>query len=240
MKKHLIILVVFFCFFSVVISIEAKDMNNNLLDNYNELELKYYNNELKLEVLIEKLINLDRKLKDNKNNFEKNFSQAKIYFLLGEIKKIEENEEKAIKYYEKSQKFAEKALERRENSDIYNMLGDSYIRLLTRKGAFYAVRNGQKTFDFINKAIELDENNYSAYNSLGIIYFEAPKIGGGDINKSIENFKKALESDDKIENFISYYHLAEAYKKIDKNDMAEKYFQKAKNIFPENYYIKNY
>ncbi|MGM0437412.1 MAG: tetratricopeptide repeat protein [Bacillota bacterium] len=233
----LIFLIVIVLFGSWQLSTKAAD--DDLIKNYNELELNFFEGSSSLAELEERINNLIVSLNNMEDDYEKFYYLGKSNFLLGEIADIKNIKNESINYYEAAQKSAEKAIEYEENSDIYNLAGKSYIRLLNKKGAFYAISNGQKTFDLINKAIELDEKNYSAYNSLGIIYLQAPKIGGGDIEKSENHFKKALNSDQKINNFISYYYLAKVYKRKEDNNLEENFLKKAKNIFPDSYFLKN-
>jgi len=216
----------------------VKAVDNDLKKNYNEVELNFFRGKTSLADLEAKLNDLIVDLNNMDDDYEKFYYRGKSNFILGEIADIQNKKEKAIDYYESAQKSAEKAMEYEEKSDVYNLIGKSYIRLLNNKGAFYAISNGQKTFDLINKAIELDEKNYSAYNSLGMIYLQAPKIGGGDINKSEEALIKALNSDREIDNFISYYYLAKVYEKKEDENRAENHRKKAKDIFPDSYYLK--
>lgn len=238
MKKIfvLILMIVIVLLGSGQLAVRAVD--NELIKIYNELELNFFKGNSSLADLEVKINNLIVDLNNMDDDYEKFYYRGKSNFLLGEIVDLQNKKEKAINYYESAQKSTKNALKYEENSNIYNLVGKIYIRLLNNKGAFYAISNGQKTFDLINKAIELDEKNYSVYNSLGIIYLQAPKIGGGDINKSEEALKKALNSDQKIENFISYYYLAKVYEKKEDENLEENYRKKAKDLFPDSYYFR--
>src|SRR6056297_199784 len=234
MRKNTILFLVIIIVFLGSGQFGVKAIDNNLKKNYNEVELNFFRGKTSLADLEAKLNNLIGELNNMNDDYEKFYYRGKSNFILGEIADIQEKKEEAINYYESAQKSAEKAMEYEEKSDIYNLAGKSYIRLLNNKGAFFAISNGQRTFDLINKAIELDKENYNAYNSLGIIYLQAPKIGGGDINKSEEAFNKALNSDQKIDNFISYYYLAKLYEKKEDENIVENYIKKAKDIFPDS------
>ena len=238
MRKNIILVLMIMIMLLGTGQLEVRAVNNDLIKNYNQLELKFFQGSSSLAELEEKLNDLVVEFNKLKDNYEKFYYLGKSNFLLGEIADIQSKKDKAINYYEAAQKLAEKGMEYEENSDIYNLAGKSYIRLLNNKGAFYAISNGQKTFDLINKAVELDEKNYSAYNSLGIIYLQAPKIGGGNIEKSEDHLNKALNSDKKIDNFISYYYLAKVYEKKEDENMIENYKNKAEEIFPDSYYFK--
>jgi len=238
MRKNTILFLVIIIVFLGSVQFGVKAIDNNLKKNYNEVELNFFRGKTSLADLEAKLNNLIGELNNMDDNYEKFYYRGESNFILGEIADIQDKKEEAINYYESAQKSAEKAMEYEEKSDIYNLAGKSYIRLLNNKGAFYAISNGQRTFDLINKAIELDKENYNAYNSLGIIYLQAPKIGGGDINKSEEAFNKALNSDQKIDNFISYYYLAKLYEKKEDENIVENYIKKAKDIFPDSYYFR--
>ena len=239
MKKSLVLILMLLVVFCSYLQPAAARTSENVINSYNELEADFYKGKFTLVDLEKKLKKLTDDLVQSKNSYDKFYYLGKLNFLLGEISDLQNQEEKSINYYESAKKSVETALEYKKNSNIYNLIGKLYIRLLNKKGAFYAIRNGQKTFDLINKAVDLNNENYSAYNSLGIIYLQAPKIGGGDTAKSEKFFKKALKSDKEIDNFISYYYLAELYAKKENKNLKKDFREKAENIFPESYYLKN-
>lgn len=239
MKNYLVLILMLLVVLGSCLQPAAARINENVINSYNELEADFYKGKFTLVDLEKKLKKFTDDLVQSKNSYDKFYYLGKSNFLLGEISDLQSQEEKSINYYESAKKSAETVLEYEKNSNIYNLLGKIYIRLLNKKGAFYAIRNGQKTFDLINKAVDLNNKNYSAYNSLGIIYLQAPKIGGGDTAKSEKFLKKALNSDKEIDNFISYYYLAELYAKKENKNSEKDFREKAENIFPESYYLKN-
>ncbi len=45
----------------------------------------------------------------------------------------------------------------------------------------------------LNRALELDPNNRTAYDVYGVLYYELPGIAGGDLNKSEDYLKKGID-----------------------------------------------
>ena len=43
------------------------------------------------------------------------------------------------------------------------------------------------------RALELDPENRTAYDALGVMYYELPGIAGGDLNKSEDYLKKGID-----------------------------------------------
>ena len=50
--------------------------------------------------------------------------------------------------------------------------------------------HGSKANNLYKKALDLDDKNYAAYNAMGVYCLHAPAIGGGGVDKAIENLEK--------------------------------------------------
>ena len=205
---------------------------NSIAEEYTAERHKFYSAKVTETKIITNLNQLQARL-TKESEAENYYWQAQIEFLLGTVKqRLEQNT--AVKHFEKSQKLVQKAIARNETSEGYRLLGDTYGRLIEYNGVFYAMRNGSKILDLLKKSIELDPQNYTAYNSLGIAYFKAPKVVGDNLDKAIKNFKQALKSEKQVDNFISYYYLAKCYVEKGNNKQASGYLKQAINIYPNN------
>jgi tetratricopeptide (TPR) repeat protein len=106
------------------------------------------------------------------------------------------------------------------------------------KGGIYMMTKGPQALKLLKKALSLDEKNYTAMNSLGMYYINAPAIGGGSVDKGIEVLQKALESKDEFDNFISNVWLGTAFQKKKNTDEASRHYQSALKIFPNCPWVK--
>ena len=88
--------------------------------------------------------------------------------------------------------------------------------------------------------LRLDEGyqNGSAYMVLGLVYLNAPGIVGGDPKKAVEEMEKGLRFGEP--NAFLHLHLAEAYKKVGRNDDARREIKKILSMTPDPNYMPEY
>jgi tetratricopeptide (TPR) repeat protein len=100
---------------------------------------------------------------------------------------------------------------------------------------------GLSTVNDIKKEMEtvlrLDEGyqNGSAYMVLGLVNLNAPSIVGGDPKKAVEEMEKGLRFGEP--NAFLHLHLAEAYKKVGRNDDARRELKKILSMTPDPNYL---
>jgi len=94
--------------------------------------------------------------------------------------------------------------------------------------------------DEMQTVLRLDEGyqNGSAYMVLGLVYLNAPSIVGGDPKKAVEEMEKGLRFGEP--NAFLHLHLAEAYKKVGRNDDARKEIKKILSMTPDPNYLPEY
>ena len=99
-------------------------------------------------------------------------------------------------------------------------------------GAFSKLVNGMAVKPNLDLAEELQPNSVGVLFGLGSFYLLAPRIAGGDLNKSEAYLKKAIRIDPSFAN--AYVRLAQIYKI--KGDTAgfNKYLDKALTLDPGN------
>lgn len=88
--------------------------------------------------------------------------------------------------------------------------------------------------------LRLDQGyqNGSAYMVLGLVYLNAPGIVGGDPKKAVEEMEKGLPFGEP--NAFLHLHLAEAYKKVGRNDDARRQLKKILDMSPDPNYLPEY
>jgi Tfp pilus assembly protein PilF len=85
--------------------------------------------------------------------------------------------------------------------------------------------------------LRLDEGyqDGSAYMVLGLVHLNAPAIVGGDPKKAVADMEKGLRFGEP--NAFLHLHLAEAYKKVGRNDEARKELKKILSMNPDRKYL---
>ena len=78
----------------------------------------------------------------------------------------------------------------------------------------------------------------SAYMVLGLVYLNAPGIVGGDPKKAVEEMEDGLRFGEP--NAFLHLHLAEAYKKVGRNDDARRELKKILSMTPDPNYQPEY
>lgn len=78
----------------------------------------------------------------------------------------------------------------------------------------------------------------SAYMVLGLVYLNAPVIVGGDPKKAVEEMEKGLRFGEP--NAFLHLHLAEAYRKVGRNDDARRELKKILSMNPDPNYLPEY
>jgi tetratricopeptide (TPR) repeat protein len=96
------------------------------------------------------------------------------------------------------------------------------------------IRNEMQT------VLRLDEGyqDGSAYMVLGLVDLNAPSVVGGDPKKAVEEMEKGLRFGEP--NAFLHLHLAEAYKKVGRNDDARKELKKILSMTPDPNYQPEY
>jgi len=96
------------------------------------------------------------------------------------------------------------------------------------------IRNEMQTVLRLNEGYQ----DGSAYMVLGLVDLNAPDIIGGDPKRAVEEMEKGLRFGEP--NAFLHLHLAEAYKKVGRNDDARKELKKILSMTPDQNYLPEY
>lgn len=96
------------------------------------------------------------------------------------------------------------------------------------------IRNEMQTVLRLNEGYQ----DGSAYMVLGLVDLNAPSVVGGDPKRAVEEMEKGLRFGDG--NAFLHLHLAEAYKKVGRNDDARKELKKILSMTPDPNYQPEY
>jgi tetratricopeptide (TPR) repeat protein len=93
---------------------------------------------------------------------------------------------------------------------------------------------GRESLKWLNKAIETNPENIQALTDRANAYYHAPSMFGGDINKSLSYYEKALKSLEKNNltknnwQYLNLYvYIANVYLKLDKKEKAKAVYKTA-------------
>jgi tetratricopeptide (TPR) repeat protein len=134
---------------------------------------------------------------------------------------------------------AQQALKLDDHSaTAHALLGDLYgQKIELGVGMMLGARFGPKIVAENKRALELEPNNPRVLASLGRQYLLAPKMFGGDIDKSIDNFKKSTELDPKSD--ATFVWLALAYRKKGDTASATKAVDQALSLNARSVFAQN-
>ena len=102
---------------------------------------------------------------------------------------------------------------------------------------FAGPKYGPKVQQENQRALEIDAKDPRAYASLGRQYLMAPKMFGGDLEKAIENLRKATQLDPRFDE--AFVWLAIALRKKGDNAGADQALQEALRLTPESAFAKS-
>jgi len=160
-----------------------------------------------------------------------NAYRCEAYAAHGDKKKAESALDEAIANVLQSLKLNEKS------ADAHSLLADLYGRKISFGiGMFAGPKYGPKIKAENQRAQELDPNNPRVFASLGREYLNAPKMFGGDVDKSVESFHKAIQLDPKSDE--TFVWLGIALRKKGDTAGAEQAFLDALRLNPRSVFAQ--
>lgn len=118
-------------------------------------------------------------------------------------------------HLEEALEYSKEAIEIESNALTNRLIAEAYIHLFNYRSAFFAIRNGNRALDYLNRALELAPDDLLAKFLEGNYLLNAPAIGGGDSDKGREVLLKITEEGHSVFNFIIYNILEEEDKAAD-------------------------
>jgi tetratricopeptide (TPR) repeat protein len=125
-----------------------------------------------------------------------------------------------------------------ESSEAHRLVGELLGELIPHVFAG-GMRYGSHSTEEIEKALQLDPHNSNAYVARGNNYFYTPKTFGGDKEKAIDSWKKAIEiaptSDAAA---TAHIWLATAYQSLGKTENATTEINEALKMNPDRLFAR--
>ena len=121
-------------------------------------------------------------------------------------------------------------------SKSIELKNDWEISYFYRAVAFHSIKKFDEAILDYTKSIELNPNMTDAYYNRAKILLSRKDIENPDINKAVEDLKKALSLDDKFAE--AFYAMAAALKKLEKYNEAIIYLDKVLELQPDYIHAK--
>lgn len=152
------------------------------------------------------------------------------------------NPKEKLRYFQRAKAIAETLIQiNPENPDGYLWWGIAQGRIGQLRGvlnSLFMVPDLKRCF---SKALQLDSENPTAYEALGVLYSELPGFAGGDLKQAEKFFIQGLKIDPNYTRIR--LDLARVYLKQRRNDAARRelnYILKTTNpTYPADYYLED-
>lgn len=182
---------------------------------------------------LEKILLLDQ------SNEEALWRLAEIYFCLGNQTNTKSEK---TRYFERGKALAETLINFNDKNPWGHFwFAANYGKLCEQKGIFQALSGIEKVKAELNRVLELDSENCDALYALGALYYQLPRLAGGNKNLAIEYFQKAITANPNFS--LPYLDLARHYIQTKKIAEARKLLNQVLAInepkSPADYFLKD-
>lgn len=183
------------------------------------------------------IVSLRQALTKDPGNYEAAWKLSKFNYYLATHTDISKERDDAFKAGIEAGKSAVQL--QNEKPDGHFWLGANYGGA-AEQSAIQGLSTVDDIRDEMETVLRLDQGyqNGSAYMVLGLVYLNAPGIVGGDPKKAVDEMEKGLNFGEP--NAFLHLHLAEAYKKVGRNDDARREIKKIQSMTPDPNYLPEY
>lgn len=146
------------------------------------------------------------------------YGLARTAFFLARAEESQKDKESAKRWRNSAITDVQRAIELNDRmADAHALLADQYGAKIT--GMLSGIEFAPKANAEIQRAFQLDPSNAQAFAVVGRKYLYAPKAFGGDLDKAIDSFRKAIAHDPR--NDEDFVWLAIAYRKKGDSESAK-------------------
>ncbi len=203
LKSILLFSIIFVLVISIGIRAESNYLYRGDLDT---LAREFYSSG-NAEKIIEELDSRENNIQD-KTGLDYYVEMAELEFFRAEIAE-RRGQDFADDHLENALEYSKEAIEIEDNALTNRLIAEAYIQLFNYRSAFFAIRNGNRALDYLNRALELAPDDLLARFLEGNYLLNAPSIGGGDSDKGREVLLEITEEGHPVFNFIIYNILGE-------------------------------
>jgi tetratricopeptide (TPR) repeat protein len=188
---------------------------------------------------LQALIGRSRDQARRTNSFDDNLRTALLYACLVEAAHDHQNDKVVKQAAQDGVAAAERAVKlNAESSEAHRLLGQLLGELIPHILAG-GMRYGARSTGEIEKSMQLDPQNPNAYVARGNNYFFVPKAFGGDKEKAVDTWKRAVAiapASDAAE--TAHIWLARAYQSLGKTENAATEINEALRMNPDRLFAK--
>jgi tetratricopeptide (TPR) repeat protein len=173
------------------------------------------------------------------NSFDANLRTALLDACLVEAAHDHQNDTVVKQAAQEGVAAAERAVKlNTESSEAHRLVGELLGQLIPHVFAG-GMRYGSHSTEEIEKAMQLDSHNPNAFVARGNNYFFTPKTFGGDKEKAVDTWKKAIAIAPTSDAAgTAHVWLARAYQSLGKSENATTEINEALKINPERLFAK--
>ncbi|UPA07260.1 hypothetical protein baBA2_000885 (plasmid) [Borrelia anserina] len=132
-----------------------------------------------------------------------------------------------------------KDLDKTVQSDVYRILGDVNLMLLRYMGGSALSKLASEARGYFETSLKINSKNSFANTSIASWYLYAPRIAGGDPNKTLSFAQLGLKySQTDVEKYFANIWISQAYFLLRNQEESLKYIIKAADIFPDGTFHK--
>jgi tetratricopeptide (TPR) repeat protein len=159
---------------------------------------------------------------------------SRCEYLMGRVYQEDQRKEEAIRCYENSISWAEKANAERPSADAYGMLASNIGQLCLLRSTFWVMANGLKVEENAKKGLRLDSRHAACMYliasrwAFGPSPFGNPQRGINELSEMLNGIAD-LGKDDY---FNAYTGIAYAYLRLKKKTEAAGWINKALELYP--------
>ena len=123
--------------------------------------------------------------------------------------------------------------------EFLTMSADFRSQIMAYRGLLSLIKMAKQNLKDYELAIVKDKTYFPAYIGLGLSFYFAPKIGGGDVNLSLKHFNEAEKyANNDLKKFQLYLWRSQVYFRKNEKEKSEQELARAESIFPENSLLK--
>ena len=124
--------------------------------------------------------------------------------------------------------------------EFLTMRADFRSQIMGYRGLSTLIKMAKQNLKDYELAIVKDKTYFPAYMGLGLSFYFAPKIGGGDVNLSLKYFDIAEKyANNNLKKFQLYLWRSQVYLRKKEKEKSEQELARAELIFPDNSLLKS-
>jgi tetratricopeptide (TPR) repeat protein len=164
---------------------------------------------------------------------------SRCEYMMARAYQYEERKNEAAAHYEEGINWAQKALDKRESAEAWQMMAENISQSCAVRPTSYAIANGLKVEKYAKNALALNSRNAAAQIMIASRWVYAP-APFHNYRKGIEMMTAVLTGSDmeKDDMFNTYLAIGYTYVQQKKYTEARPWLLKSLEVYPTNEYVQ--